>query len=85
MDLALNNLQRLICHKTKQTKPNQTYASSSFWMGETLPYWNNHRESCNNRVEEHTKIILPAVQRSWQARMGKFIRLKENYFDREIM
>ena len=21
MDLALNNLQRLICHKTKQTKP----------------------------------------------------------------
>ena len=25
MDLALNNLQRLICHKTQQTKPNQTY------------------------------------------------------------
>ena len=24
MNLALNNLQRLICHKTKQTKPNQT-------------------------------------------------------------
>ena len=24
MDLALNNQQRLICHKTKQTKPNQT-------------------------------------------------------------
>ena len=23
MDLVLNNLQRLICHKTKQTKPNQ--------------------------------------------------------------
>ena len=23
MDLALNNLQRLICHKTKQTKPNR--------------------------------------------------------------
>ena len=23
MDLAFNNLQRLICHKTKQTKPNQ--------------------------------------------------------------
>ena len=23
MDLALNNLQRLICHKTQQTKPNQ--------------------------------------------------------------
>ena len=25
MDLALNNLQRLICHKTNQTKPNLTY------------------------------------------------------------
>ena len=24
MDLALNNLQWLICHKTQQTKPNQT-------------------------------------------------------------
>ena len=23
MDLALNNLQRLICHKTQQTKPNK--------------------------------------------------------------
>ena len=25
MDLALNNLQRLICHKTQQTKPNQIF------------------------------------------------------------
>ena len=24
MDLALNNLQRLICHKIQQTEPNQT-------------------------------------------------------------
>ena len=24
MDLALNNLQRLICHKTQQTKPNES-------------------------------------------------------------
>ena len=24
MDLALNKLQRLVCHKTHQTKPNQT-------------------------------------------------------------
>ena len=24
MDLALNNLQRLICHKTQQTKPNKS-------------------------------------------------------------
>ena len=27
MDLALNNLQRLICHKTQQTKPNQLRAT----------------------------------------------------------
>ena len=25
MNLALNNLQRLICHKTQQTKPNQSF------------------------------------------------------------
>ena len=31
MDLALNNLQRLICHKTHQTKPNQTEASFSIF------------------------------------------------------
>ena len=29
MDLALNNLQRLICHKTQQTKPNKPNDSSS--------------------------------------------------------
>ena len=32
MDLALNNLQRLICHKTKQTKPNQIITSLSYIM-----------------------------------------------------
>ena len=34
MDLALNNLQRLICQQTKQTKPkivqNVSYANHSF-------------------------------------------------------
>ena len=30
MDLALNNLQRLICHKTHQTKPNHLSFSTSF-------------------------------------------------------
>ena len=30
MDLALNNLQGLICHKTQQTKPNQTKPASPF-------------------------------------------------------
>ena len=31
MDLALNNLQRLMCHKTQQTKPNhQVNQNSSY-------------------------------------------------------
>ena len=32
MDLALNNLQRLICHKTQQTKPNQSETTFSFGL-----------------------------------------------------
>ena len=48
MDLALNNLQRLICHKTKQTKPNKehvaighlwyffSWASTSFHVTKSL-------------------------------------------------
>ena len=40
MDLALNNLQRLICHKTQQTKPNtQTCGTSS--SGKQIPNSNN--------------------------------------------
>ena len=31
MDLALNNLQRLICHKTKQTKPKHILEKFLFW------------------------------------------------------
>ena len=30
MDLALNNLQKLICHKTQQTKPNHIQAGVHF-------------------------------------------------------
>ena len=30
MDLALNNLQRLICHKTQQTKPNRKSINESY-------------------------------------------------------
>ena len=35
MDLALNNLQRLICHKTQQTKTNQTKEMSLMGEKET--------------------------------------------------
>ena len=36
MDLALNNLQRLICHKTKQTKPNPKFPSIKMTFGQIL-------------------------------------------------
>ena len=32
MDFALNNLQRLICHKTQQTTPNQTLHKYTVYM-----------------------------------------------------
>ena len=35
MDLALNNQQRLICHKTHQTKPNQTKKLKVFILKNT--------------------------------------------------
>ena len=38
MDLALNYLQMLICHKTQQTKPNQLQASNGFRHTEELWY-----------------------------------------------
>ena len=37
MDLALNNLQRLICHKKQQTKPNESlYLESLITQKENL-------------------------------------------------
>ena len=39
MDLALNNLQRLICHKTKQTKP-ITQKSTEFTKSTVFCCWN---------------------------------------------
>ena len=32
MDLALTNLQGLICHKTQQTKSNQTKPNQKFYL-----------------------------------------------------
>ena len=45
--MALNNLQRLICHKTQQTKPNQTLTIS---LG-----------GCNKRVHSFLKCVRPKV------------------------
>ena len=39
MDLALNNLQRLICHKTQQTKPNTLNIPTQIYPG---PYRDIH-------------------------------------------
>ena len=36
MDLALNNLQRLICHKTQQTKPNPTIGELIIVIGNRI-------------------------------------------------
>ena len=38
MDLALNNLQRLICHKTQQTKLNQTFELGYNAMEQSKPF-----------------------------------------------
>ena len=35
MDLTLNNLQRLICHKTQQTKPNLDFCFQDLFKIET--------------------------------------------------
>ena len=37
MDLALNNLQRLICHKTQQTKPSLPSLPGPLWPGVVAP------------------------------------------------
>ena len=39
MDLALKNLQRLICHKTQRTKPKQSLKES---LGES--WWTRRRK-----------------------------------------
>ena len=36
MDLALNNLQTLIYHKTQQTKPNQTNKTKSYMLDKNV-------------------------------------------------
>ena len=46
MDLALNNLQRLICHKTKQTKPNQTWIIFLITFELTINFWFNNKVPC---------------------------------------
>ena len=38
MDLAFNNLKRLICHKTQQTKPKAAYKNVIYKMSLEIKY-----------------------------------------------
>ena len=56
MDLALNNLQRLICHKTQQTKPNIMYTNTNMnplFLGIKIYYlycfYSSHPEPRENK------------------------------------
>ena len=44
MDLALNNLQRLICHKTKQTKLKLSRYGVAWDKCDKLPDWKRDGE-----------------------------------------
>ena len=53
MDLALNNQQRLICHKTQQTKPIQTKLT------------NKPINQAGNREYTYVRIIKQPVLVNW--------------------
>ena len=65
MDLALNNLQRLICHKTQPT--NQSTAACAFWDSEHVRLW--HWIEAFNFIAQNLQHIM-----SWEP------RLKQNPF-----
>ena len=56
IDLALNNLQRLICHKTQQTKPNLIY--SSIWSTIFLPQAQFETEFINFPVRTTRRVKI---------------------------
>ena len=44
MDLVLNNVQRLICHKTQQTKPSKIPKRSKKNYKKSFTYCNTHKK-----------------------------------------
>ena len=50
MDLALNNLQRLICHKTQQTKPNQKALRVAITDSSMLKTFQQQKKKKNNET-----------------------------------
>ena len=65
MDLALNNLQRLICHKTQQTKPNQIKLNLT-------THWSN------NWVSHAFILKLDVISSVWLQGKDKTLSSKSN-------
>ena len=61
MDLALNNLQRLICHKTQQTKPNHLLIMLSAKQGgikyHFFSLWYDYNLGLNPGLPNHSRTI----------------------------
>ena len=52
MDLVLSNLQRLICHKTQQTKPNHRYKT---WLTNSK---NQNTVSKNSKLQSSGEDLV---------------------------
>ena len=62
MDLALNNLQRLICHKIQQTKPNLNwYYSCMKLVLKLFDGFNNRKRT--GRKDYYDEILIEEVKR----------------------
>ena len=68
MDLALNNLQRLICHETNQTKLNQTKV-----LNKTLKYFQHFQF---NWVSQQIKTKLYPI---FSKLIGPLIQFESGY------
>ena len=58
MDLALNNLQRLICHRTHQTKPLQNFLSHFVIVTNwTFTFSTTNVFDCSHAIMAHLRVI----------------------------
>ena len=65
MDLALNNLQGLICHKTQQTKPITLVCSRNYRQGMSLINGENKEAARINLVEKFICQISTKIKSVW--------------------
>ena len=70
MDLALNNLQRLICHKTQQTKPNPTETTH----GGEASALRNEVAFHSHYSQVHSDVVVP-VKISSMCQLIIFIKM----------